>query len=157
MDEPKRYESIKHIVSVIGFVLDVLILIYLLISGASISIRNFAEGVAHSEAAAIAVYTLILTGLFKAFDLPLGFYSGYVIEHRFGLSRQTVAGWLRDQMKGLGLGVLLSLAGAEVIYKLLRSQPDRWWVYTSLAFVTFVVVMTYVAPVLLLPLFFKFR
>ena len=89
MDEPKRYESIKHVVSVIGFVLDVLILIYLLISGASISIRNFAEGVAHSEAAAIAVYTLILTGLFKAFDLPLGFYSGYVIEHRFGLNPLT--------------------------------------------------------------------
>jgi STE24 endopeptidase len=51
----------------------------------------------------------------------------------------------------------LTVAAVEVIYYLLRTHPENWWVYASLAFITFVVVMANLAPVLLLPLFFKFK
>jgi STE24 endopeptidase len=157
MDEPKRYESAKLFVSLTGFVIDALILLYLLTSGASIQIRNFAERLASSGVAAIAVYTLIVGAVFKVFDLPLGFYSGYMLEHRFGLSRQSPAGWFRDQLKGAVLGGLLSVGSAVVVYKLLRDHPVYWWIDAGLGVITFMVVMTNLAPVLLLPLFFKFR
>jgi STE24 endopeptidase len=157
MDEPKRYESAKHLVAVIGFAVDVLILLYLLTSSLSIRIRQFSEAHSHSEWTSIAIYTLIITAIFKMFDLPLSFYSGYVLEHRFGLSRQKFGGWIKDQLKALAIGIALSLVAVEVIYELLRAHPDHWWIYASLAFITFVVVMTNLAPVLLLPLFFKFR
>jgi STE24 endopeptidase len=157
MDEPKRYESAKHVVAIIGFGLDVLILLFLLTSGLSIRMREFAEAVSGSEWLSVAVYTLILTGIFKVVDLPLSFYSGYTLEHRFGLSRQPAAAWLKDQLKSIVIGLALSLAAVEVIYHLLRNHPDHWWMYAGLAFITFVVVMTNLAPVLLLPLFFKFR
>ena len=77
MNEPQRYESIKHLVSVTGFVLDVVILIYLLTSGASIRLREFAESHVQSEFAIIAVYTLLVGAIFKAFELPLAVYSGH--------------------------------------------------------------------------------
>ena len=157
MDEPKRYESAKHFVAITGFILDVLILLYLLLSGSSIWIRQFAETLSNSEWISIAVYTLIVIGIFKLIDLPLSFYSGYLLEHRFGLSRQSLTGWIKDQVKAVGLGIALSLAAVEVIYQLLRDRPDHWWLYAGLAFITFVVLMTNLAPVLLLPLFFKFR
>lgn len=60
-------------------------------------------------------------------------------------------------MKAQAIGVPLSVAAVEVIYQLLRDHPAHWWIYASLAFITFVVLMTNLAPVLLLPLFFKFR
>jgi STE24 endopeptidase len=157
MDEPRRYESAKHIAAVSGFVLDVLILVYLLFSGSSISIRQFAEEIAHSAWAAIAIYTFILAIIFKVADLPLSFYSGYFLEHRYGLSRQSFAGWLKDQVKGSILGIVVSLAAVEVVYHLLRNHPGHWWIYAGLAFTTFVVAMTHLAPIILLPLFFKFR
>jgi STE24 endopeptidase len=52
---------------------------------------------------------------------------------------------------------VLSLAAVELIYALLRAHPDHWWIYASVAFIAFVVVMTNLAPVVLLPLFFKFK
>ena len=157
MDEPKKYESQKHIAAVTAFVLDVLVLLYLLNSGLSVRIRGFAETVSNSQWVAVAVYVLAVGVIFKIFDLPIGFYSGYVLARRFGLSRQSAAGWVKDQLKALAIGVPLMVTAAEVIYQLLRAYPGRWWIYTSLAFITFAVVMANLAPVLLLPLFFKFK
>jgi|SRR6185369_1196712 len=157
MDEPKRYERAKHVISIAGFVVDLLILLYLLKSGSSIRIREFAEGFTTSSWAQIAIYTLGIGAIFKVVDLPLSFYSGYLLEHRFGLSRQSLSGWIKDQLKALGLGTALGLVAVELIYWLLRNHPENWWIDASLVFVTFVVVMANLAPVLLLPLFFKFR
>ena len=157
MDDAKRYESTKQFVGVTGFIIDALILFYLLESGSSVRLRQFAETLSSSPWSVVAIYVLLVGAIFKIFDLPLAFYSGYVVEHRFHLSHQSFAGWLKDQLKGLAIGVPLSVAAAEVIYQLLRSQANNWWIYGSLAFVTFVIVVTNLAPVLILPIFFKFR
>jgi len=157
MDEPKRYESIKHIVGVSKFILDVLVLIFLLTSGWSARIRTLAETVVNSERLTVIAYLAVVGAVLKAIDLPFSFYSGYVLEHRFGLSRQSLAGWINDQMKGLAVGVPLSIAAIELVYFLLRIHPDIWWIYASVAFIAFIVVMANLAPVLLLPLFFKFK
>src|SRR5436309_2937707 len=157
MDEPKKYESIKHFVSIAGFVLNVVVLGYLLTSGWSIRIRSFAESIAGSEWAVVLVYVIVTGSIFKIVQLPLEFYSSYRVEHRFGLSRESFADWIKDELKSLAIGVPLSVGAAEVIYYLLRTYPIYWWVYASLAVITFAVVVTNLAPVLLLPLFFKFK
>jgi Zn-dependent protease with chaperone function len=157
MDEPKRYESTKHFIGILGFLIDVLMLVYLVKSGFSIRIRQFAEVRFSSVWISVAIYTLIVASIFKLFDLILSFYSGYVLEHRFGLSRQSLTGWLKDQLKGLAIGAVLSVGAIEVIYHFLRGDPDRWWIDASVAFILYVIVITNLAPVLLLPLFFKFR
>src|SRR5262245_22457365 len=157
MDEPKRYESAKHVIAIIGFAFDVLILLYLLISGSSIRIRQIAEEISGSQWISIAIYTLIIAAILKLFDVPLSFYSGYWLEHRFGLSRQSLGGWINDQLKGLAISVVLSVVAVEVVYELIRVHQEQWWVDASLAFIAFVIVVTNLAPVLLLPLFFKFK
>ena len=156
MDDSKKYEGIKYFVSVSGFVLDILILIYLLLHG-SVRIRDFAESLVSSEALVVLVYILAVGLVFKLVELPLTFYSGYVIEHRFHLSRQTITDWIKDQLKGLALGIPLGVGAVEMVYYLLRAHPESWWLYAGVAFVVFVVAVTNLAPVLLLPLFFKFK
>jgi STE24 endopeptidase len=155
-DDPKKYESIKYFVSVSGFALDILILIYLLLHG-SVRIRDFAERLSSSQALTVLIYILLVGIIFKLIELPLAFYSGYVIEHRFHLSRQTFAEWIKDQLKSLAIGIPLGVAAVEVVYYFLRVHPESWWLYAGVAFVVFVIAVTNLAPVLLLPLFFKFR
>src|SRR5215471_9204209 len=111
MDESQRYESAKRFASVTGFVLDVVILIYLLTSHLSIRLREFAETISTSPWLGIAVYIVAVGAIFKVFDLLLSFYSGYILEHRFGLSRQRVGGWIKDQLKTIAIGVPLSIGG----------------------------------------------
>ena len=156
MDDPKKYESTKYVVSISGFALDILILVYLLLHG-SVYIRDFADSIASSQAVEVLVYILIVGLIFKVIELPLAFYSGYVIEHRFNLSRQTATEWGKDQLKGLALTIPLGVGAVELVYYLLRAHPESWWLYGGVAFVVFVIAVTNLAPVLLLPLFFKFR
>src|SRR5262245_40807638 len=157
MDEPKRYEAAKHVIAIAGFVLDVLILLYLLVSGSSIRIRQLAETISDSQWISIAIYTLMITAILKVFDVPMMFYSGYWFEHSFALSRQALGGWIKDQLKRLGISIALSVLAIEVVYGLIRAQGERWWVDASLVFISFAIVVTNLAPVLLLPLFFKFK
>jgi STE24 endopeptidase len=110
-----------------------------------------------SEWLIVIIYIAIVGAILKAIDLPLRFYSGYVLEHQFGLSRQRLTGWIKDQMKSLAVGIPLSIAAIELIYFLLRIRPGTWWIYASVFFIVFIVVMTNLAPVLLMPLFFKFK
>ncbi len=105
----------------------------------------------------VMIYMIILGGVLKVIDLPFSFYSGYILEHRFGLSRQSFSAWIKDQLKALAVAGPLAIAAAEVIYLLLRVDSNFWWVYASIVFIAFVVVMANLAPVVLLPLFFKFK
>jgi STE24 endopeptidase len=107
--------------------------------------------------ATILIYILVVGAVMKLIQLPLDCYAGFLLEHRFGLSRQTFSAWIRDQLKALAIAVPLGVVGIEFLYYLLRVSPERWWLYASAAFIAFFVVMANLAPVLLLPVFFRFR
>src|SRR5437667_3956906 len=157
MDEPKRYESLKQLIGVSKFVLDVAVLLFLLASGWSIRIRSFAQMLSGSNWLRVMIYMIIVGGLLKAIDLPFSYYSGYVLEHRFQLSRQSLTAWMKDQLKALAIAAPLTIAAVEIIYLLLRVDSKFWWIYASIVFIAFAIVMANLAPVLLLPLFFKFK
>src|SRR5437667_12902173 len=103
MDEPKRYESVKQLIGVSKFVLDVAVLLFLLASGWSIRIRSFAQMLSGSNWLRVMIYMIIVGGLLKAVDLPFSYYSGYVLGHRFHLSRPSLAAWRSDQWEALEL------------------------------------------------------
>src|SRR5438128_4559478 len=157
MDEPRRYESVKQLIGVSKFVFDVAVLLFLLASGWSIRIRSFAQMLSGSNWLRVMIYMIIVGGLLKAIDLPFSYYSGYVLEHRFQLSRQSLAAWMKDQLKALAIAAPLTIAAVEIIYLLLRVDSRFWWIYASIVFIAFAIVMANLAPVLLLPLFFKFK
>jgi STE24 endopeptidase len=103
----------------------------------------------------VALYYAGFCVLFALVSLPLDFYSGYVLEHSFGLSNQTLMGWIKEEAKGAGLAFALSLPMVEVIYFLLRNYPAYWWVWAGVVFTLFSVVIVRLAPVIILPLFYK--
>jgi STE24 endopeptidase len=157
MEESRKYERRKFAVTLAGFGIDLLLLVYLLASGWTFRIRNFADSIADSPWLVVLIYSVIVGAVVKLLQLPLSFYSGYWVEREFGLSRQSAGGWVIDQLKGFAIGMPLALGALEIGYFLFRAAPDWWWLYAGSIFVLFFVIMTKLAPVLLLPLFFKFR
>jgi len=61
-----------------------------------------------------------------------------------------------DQLKGLLVGVPLGLGLLELVYALLRWQPDSWWLWVAIALIVINVLLANLAPVLLMPIFNKF-
>ncbi len=104
----------------------------------------------------IACYLLVLTVGYTLITTPLSYYSGFVLPHRYGLSTMTLSSWLSDQLKGFALSLVFEIVVVEVIYLLLAMQPELWWLWVALILLFFSVIMANLAPVLLLPLFYKF-
>lgn len=124
----------------------------ILLSGVSSGLRDLLE---FSQPARVALYFLVLTLGYSVISAPLSVYRGYTLPHRYGLSHQSRRSWLGDQAKEMGLGLSLGTWLVVVIYLFLEAFPQTWWLL-SFAFVAFLsVVMTRLAPVLILPLFFK--
>lgn len=105
----------------------------------------------------VALYLLAFGGILYLFNLPLSWIESYHLPHRFELSTQTWRGWIIDQLKGLAVGGLLGLLVLEIVYAVLRAAPQSWWIWATLFLLFFNVLLGYLAPVLLFPIFNKFK
>ena len=150
---PRAYAREKLILGLTAGAIDLLLLIGLLTSGAS---RELAAWLGGGAARAVLLYVVVVGLGFKLVGLPLGLW-GRRIEMRYGLNRQGLGSWWWDLAKATALEGVLALLAAEGLYWLLRTAPQRWWLWAWAAFTLFMVVMAQLGPVLLLPLFFKMR
>ncbi|MCS7220925.1 MAG: M48 family metallopeptidase [Anaerolineae bacterium] len=107
--------------------------------------------------AGLALYLIAFGASYTALTLPLSWYAGFALPHRYGLSTRSLRSWALDEVKGLAVAGFLLLSLAEAIYALLRAQPDRWWIWAGLAYLAFTVALVHLAPVLIAPLFYKFE
>lgn len=89
-------------------------------------------------------------------DLPLSYYTGFVLPHRYGMSNQTLGAWMNDQALGLFLSALLGLPVLSMTYWLLRAAGELWWLWAGLGYILFAVVLTNLAPLIIMPLFNKY-
>ncbi len=152
----KEYARVSRRLMVVDLGLTGLYALAWLVLGWTAALRGWLEGFTTNPWLLAALYAAVFGGIFYLIDLPLSYYSGFVLPHRFGQSNETLRGWVTDQAKGLALGGVLGLAVLEVIYAVLRAAPDTWWIWASIILLFFSVVMSILAPVLLMPVFYKF-
>jgi STE24 endopeptidase len=155
--EARRYHRLLRRISVADLALGLVLMGVLLAADWTSDFRNFAVRVAGDHhAAALFLYTSILLLLTKFFNLGLDYYS-FRIEHRYHLSNQRLRGWAWDQTKGFALTFLFVQVLVQTVYLLIRLQPQWWWVTAWALFMLFSILMAHIAPVVLFPLFFRFR
>ena len=104
----------------------------------------------------VAGFAAVFGGVYFALNVPLGYYEGYVLPHRFGQSNQSLTDWLTDQVKGLSIGVPLGLLLLELLYLALRAAGELWWLWAAAGMLVFSVLLSNLAPILIMPLFNKF-
>jgi STE24 endopeptidase len=88
--------------------------------------------------------------------LPIGYVRGYVVQHDWGLSTQDLGGWLSDQFRGLLVSSVTLAVAAVAFFGVVRWRPGTWWLWGWGVFAALTVVLVYLYPVLIAPLFFKF-
>ncbi|MFL5732274.1 MAG: M48 family metallopeptidase [Chloroflexia bacterium] len=128
-----------------------------LAAGWSAGLRQWAEGISAEPWVVVGLYGVVLGVAYTVLSLPLSYYSGYVLPRRYGLSVQSLADWALDDVKGLAISAVFGLAGLELLYWLLRTFPESWWLLMAALVWMFAVAMAQLAPVLLMPIFYKFR
>jgi STE24 endopeptidase len=100
---------------------------------------------------------IFLTGIaLSVVGLPLDWYAQFRLEERFGFNTSTQKTWWLDRLKGLSLGIILGYPLLVLLLSFLRWTGWWWWLYAWAALLIFQLLMTLLAPVLILPLFNKF-
>ena len=154
-DKSTRYHRLKRRSEVASLLWSAVCFSLLLVSGASRALADLAVQVGPFWIATGAmVVALFLVNEIVA--LPLAWYSGFVLERRYGLARQSAAGWLLDHLKAAGLGLLLAWGAVALVYAVMQAAPEYWWLIAGIALAGVVTVLATLAPVVLLPLFFRF-
>ncbi|MCU0250088.1 MAG: M48 family metalloprotease [Vicinamibacterales bacterium] len=88
--------------------------------------------------------------------LPMTVFAGLTLERRYGLSHQRTASWCRDHGKAAAVNLAFVGASAVWMYAWLAAAPDGWWIPAWAGLVAAGIVTAWAAPVVLLPLFFRF-
>jgi STE24 endopeptidase len=159
--EARVYARTRRRLSLVSMGIAAIGIILIFLTGLDRGLRNWLQGLNWQPVAGwfplqVLAYMLILMLAYEIITSPLGYYSGYILSHRYGLSTQSLKAWLFDLFKGLILSLVLEAFVLELVYVLLATQPQLWWLWVALVLLFFTVIMANLAPVLLLPLFYKF-
>lgn len=128
----------------------------LLFTGFSARLRDWAAAIGRRWLWTVALYAVLYVALVWLLQLPLSYYAGFIHQHAYGLSNQSLAQWLGDSLKALVLTMVIVAATLWVPYLLLRRSPRRWWLYTAAAAVPALALLLVIQPVLIAPLFDAF-
>ncbi|MGD0178116.1 MAG: hypothetical protein ABSC50_14965 [Candidatus Bathyarchaeia archaeon] len=97
-----RYENVKLILEPItGTIVPVTFSLFLVFSGISVWLAHHLSSTTGSYWVTLGVYIVIFVSFLQLVEMPFSFYSGFVVDHRFHLSTQTVKGWAVDELKSL--------------------------------------------------------
>lgn len=154
--QARAYARIHRRLMLVDLVLGGLYILAWLLFGWSAALRDALLTFTAEPWLLVLLFAAVFGGIYFLLDLPLSYYSGFILPHRFGQSTQTLRGWVGDQAKGILVGGLLGGALLEIIYAVLRAAPDTWWLWVAAILLVFNVLLSNLAPVLLFPLFYKF-
>ena len=116
--------------------------------------RRLTDFVANDTLRLVVIF-LVLTALHLAVSFPLSLYSGYTLEHRYGLSRQTFSQWLARYVKRNALMLAFGVVMVCGLYWVIWTTGTWWWLAAAAVFFVVTIVLGQWLPVVILPLFYK--
>jgi STE24 endopeptidase len=154
-EKARTYTRIKLISGLAASSLSFLLL--LVAYGYTREIESIARSVSDSDYLTLIIFACIIGIVESAVTLPLGYYSGYHVEHRYGLSTQSMGRWAWERLKGFLVTLPIASGLLLFLYYCLRTYADWWWLPVSIAIAILSVVLARFAPVVIFPLFYKFK
>jgi len=155
--EARRYNRIRRWLSMADLVLGFAFLVVLLVTGWSGALRDYAVQLAPEQySIQVFFYVLMLLVISKILAVGVDYY-GFRLEHRYHLSNQKLRSWIWDELKGWLLGLVLGTLLVELLYFTIRQSPQHWWIVAWFAFMALLVLFAQIAPIVFLPLFYKFE
>ncbi len=154
-DRAKQYARVKLSVGLLRLALGFVFLLAVLLSGASSELYVLWRRATENYYLQLSGYLLVLAAVYYLLFLPLDFYSDIKIERRYGLSNQTIAGWLARGAKAWSLSTLLGLGALNLLYAVIRHLPTWWWLVAAMGWFVLIVLISKITPAVIVPLFYK--
>ncbi len=150
----RQYEKEKRLIALLKMFVLLFLVLAFYYSGLSAWLSNIDKD--SSVILAFSVYILCFQSLIFLLAFPVGYYSGYVHEHKWNFSNQTVKSWLVEQGKSFLVGLIMMWIILGLLFLIMDEFPRYWWLIAGLVYGLISVVFSTLFPVLVFPLFNKY-
>lgn len=123
----------------------------------SAKMRNLAERITRFRPLQTVLYWVQFMIVVSVLLFPLQLYEGYFREHRYGLLNQNFAQWMRDQLVGFGVSLVLGAILLVPFFGLVRRLGKNWWIWGAVLMIVFAAFLALIAPVYIAPLFNHYK
>jgi len=153
--QAKEYSRQRIRLAVYQMLLILAFLTVMHICGVSVFLRELVVRWSQNFYMQVGIYLVLFSVVYYLLFIGLDFYSSFWLEHKFLLSTQTIVNWLKQSIKKWLLSLVVLLVATEVLYVFLRHFPNSWWLLVTGAWFLLTVMIGKIAPVLIIPLFYK--
>lgn len=133
--------------------------VFVLFSGLAARIRDIARGMGRRLYVQVLVYLAIYAALGFVVAFPFEWYRGWALDRQYGLTGQSLGGWLGDQVKTLGFSIAaLGLVPVVALaYAAIRRSPRRWWLWLGAGTLPVIAAAALLQPLVFEPAFNRFQ
>jgi STE24 endopeptidase len=128
----------------------------LLATRLSARMRDLAERLTRFRTMQTFLYVLQYILVTALLGFPWVVYTDFFREHKYGMATQDFPAWLLDQLKGLGLGLIIGGLTLTLLYAVLRWKPRTWWIWGAVVSVLIGVILIALGPVFIEPVFNRY-
>jgi STE24 endopeptidase len=121
----------------------------------SARMRDLAERVTRFKPVHTFVYWMQYLVLTTILVFPLTVYEEYFREHKYGLATQTLGPWMGDQLKDLGVKLVLGGLLAMLLFGVVRRLQRTWWIWGAVVTTLSLIFAALINPVYIIPIFNK--
>jgi STE24 endopeptidase len=158
---PDRYKKARNLskirfrFAIISFVYGVIVLWLVLNRKLAPKYRTWAENASSKRFVQALVFSPLLILTLDILDLPLGIYDNWV-NREYGLSVQGWRSWAWDWTKGEFVSVTLGIILIWILYAVIRKSPRKWWFYFWLVSLPILLMLFFLQPLIIDPMFHTF-
>jgi STE24 endopeptidase len=152
----KALYDLRGKLRIIDTAYSLLVLLALLALGIAAKYRDWAERVSKYGFVQALIFVPLFMLTLTVLGLPMDAYQQH-ISREYGLSVQGWGSWFGDVVKGQAVSLIILTLAIWGITTLIRKSPRRWWFYTWLIAVPFLIFLIFLAPLIIDPLFNDFE
>jgi Zn-dependent protease with chaperone function len=150
------YRDALHQHFFVGALYGVVVLLFVLYNRIAPKFRDWAERASRRRFVQVLIFAPLTLVTLAVLNLPTSIWD-QMLELRFGQSVQKWGSWFSDWITNQIIVLILGTILIWILYAVIRRSPRRWWFYFWLASVPLIALTFLVQPLIIDPLFFKFK
>jgi STE24 endopeptidase len=154
-EKAKLYEWTHRKIGLWGMLVSAVFNLVFYFAGFSSKIAD--RSIVSSVMVVFVVYMLIYASAQEIVGLPLSYFSGFVVEKKYGFSNQTRREWFKDYLKSFIVSFIFSIIIFGALLFIFEKFLNTWWLIAACFMVFFSVVVSIIFPVWIMPIFHKYE
>ena len=153
--DSKRYNNIKLAAGISEGILTFILILAFVWAGLSLRLENLISGTYSNNYLVFILFVLVSGFALGVLFFPLNYYKDFYLEHKYNLSNQTFWKWILEDLKALGVSLVIGIPLLLAFYYVMNRFGNLWWLPFAILLFVVSVILARIVPVFILPLFYK--